>query len=131
MTFNHAEFHSRRKSYKFIGWFALAIGLFFFIEIDIREPIPMNASRAVAMGTMFVLGGLTMLYFGYRLPLLEVTDIVHDTTKRVTASELVHLMRIDSETARRVLTKLLNLGIVRVKDPALSNSCEPEFEAVK
>ena len=81
----------------------------------------------------FVVVGTTpqaMLNAGYKLPVAEAIEIIHQNGKDgITASELVHLMRVDRLTANRIITILMDKGFL--KSSSRRNDAEEVFDAVK
>ena len=114
--FNYRAFHRRRKLQKFAGLVLVLFGL--FIVIDMMGEIPevptlVRGFRAIFVGTLLLIFGLLALYQGYKLPLEEAVDLIHRRGRGITESELVHDMRVDRTTARRILEALIQRGFVR------------------
>ena len=53
------------------------------------------------------------MYYGYRLPLEEAIQLIHDRHQGITESELVHAMCVDQVTAQRILQALIKKGFLR------------------
>jgi len=128
--FNWAAFHGRRKLYKVVGLVLVLLGLFTIIDMMSEIPIPLTGSRAIFAGMTLIIFGLLALYHGYKLPLGEALELVHRKGRGITESELVHDMRVDRPTARRILDGLIAKGFVR-RGSDQSGAAEEVFEPVK
>ena len=128
--FNFFRFHWRRKMLKFFGLILILGGVFVIVDLMSEEPIPLTGGRAVFVGTVLILFGLLCLYNGYKLPLDEALDLVHRRGRGITESELVHDMRVDRTTAKRILEGLIRKGFLR---RATTQTAETEevFEPVR
>ena len=111
--FNFAAFHARRKVLKITGIVLIIGGLFTIVDLVAPIPIPLKGVRAVFAGLLLLILGLVSLYNGYKLPLPEAINLVHGRGRGITASELVHLMRIDRVTADRIIQRLIEKGFLR------------------
>ena len=128
--FNWAGFHRRRKILKLAGLAMVLGGLFTIIDMMSEIPIPLTGYRAIFVGTVLIIFGLLALYHGYRLPLDEALDLVHRKGRGVTESEIVHDMRVDRPTARRILDGLIRKGFLR-RATDESGSTDEVFEPVR
>jgi len=128
--FNWAGFHRRRKILKLAGLAMVLGGLFTIIDMMSEIPIPLTGYRAVFVGTVLIIFGLLALYHGYRLPLDEALDLVHRKGRGVTESEIVHDMRVDRPTARRILDGLIRKGFLR-RATEQSGATDEVFEPVR
>jgi hypothetical protein len=128
--FSYHRFHRRRKLLKFAGLILVIAGLFTIIDLMSEEPIPLTGSRAVFVGSVLMIFGFVALYHGYKLPLEEALDLVHKRGRGITESELVHDMRVDRVTARRIIDGLIRKGFLR---PATEQTGQTEevFEPVR
>lgn len=128
--FNYYRFHRRRKFLKFTGLILVLAGLFTIIDLMSEEPIPLTGSRAVFVGSVLMIFGFLALYHGYKLPLEEALDLVHKRGRGITESELVHDMRVDRPTAKRIIDGLIRKGFLR---PATEQTGQTEevFEPVR
>ncbi|MEI6085663.1 MAG: hypothetical protein WCS70_15370 [Verrucomicrobiota bacterium] len=129
-TFNWAAFHRGRKIYKIGGLGLVLFGLFTIVNMMTEEFIKLTGWRAIFAGTTLILCGLLALYKGYKLPLEEALDLVHRKGRGITESELVHDMRVDRATARRILDGLIAKGFLR-RGSDQSGATEEVFEPVK
>jgi hypothetical protein len=128
--FNWAGFHLRRKLLKITGLVLVLGGLFTIIDLMSRIPIPLTGTRAIFVGTVMIIFGLLALYNGYKLPLAEALDLIHRKGRGITESEIVHDMRVDRTTARRILDGLIAKGFLR-RATDQSSAAEEVFEPVK
>ncbi len=128
--FNFSRFHRRRKLLKILGLLLILGGVFMIVDLMSEEPIPLTGARAVFAGAVLVVFGLLSLYNGYKLPLEEALDLVHRRERGITESELVHDMRVDRATARRIIEGLIRKGFLR-RGTAQSTETEEVFEPVR
>ena len=128
--FNYYKFHRRRQILKTVGIVLVALGVFTIIDMAWTVPIPLTGSKAVMAGLMMIGFGAAAIYNGYKLPVTEAIEIIHQNNKGgITASELVHLMRVDRLTADRIISVLLEKGFL--KSSSKRNNTEEVFDAVK
>ena len=128
--FNYYKFHRRRQTLKTAGWVAVAVGLFFVFDMFFKEPMPFNKRATVFAGLGLLVTGGFLLNAGYKLPVTEAIEIIHQNGKEgITASELVHLMRVDRLTANRIIAVLMEKGFL--KSSSRRNDAEEVFDAVK
>ena len=127
--FNFAAFHARRKVLKITGIVLIIGGLFTIVDLVAPIPIPLKGVRAVFAGLLLLILGLVSLYNGYKLPLPEAINLVHGRGRGITASELVHLMRIDRVTADRIIQRLIEKGFLRTS--ATGSHAEEVFDPVQ
>ncbi len=128
--FNYNKFHRRRQMLKTTGWVAVAVGLFFVLDMFFKEPMPFNKRTTVFAGLGLLVAGGFLLNAGYRLPVAVAIEIIHQSGKDgITASELVHLMRVDRLTANRIIAVLMEKGFL--KSSSRRNDAEEVFDAVK
>ena len=111
--FNFPSFHRRRKFLKIGGIALVLLGLFTIVDMMSEIPIPLTGARAVFVGLLLMVFGLVSLYNGYKLPLAEAIELIHGRQRGITASELVHLMRVDRLTADRIIQRLIGKGFLR------------------
>jgi hypothetical protein len=111
--FNAQVFHARRKLFKIAGLLLVLVGLFTIIDLMSELPIPLTGYRAVFAGTVLIVFGFLALYSGYKLPLEEAINLLHQRGRGITESELVHEMRVDKATAGRIINALVNKGFLR------------------
>jgi len=111
--FDYHRFHRRRQLYKTVGWVLLTLGLFAVLEMFFREPVPLRGLRAIFAGLVLILLGGLSLYAGYKLPVAEALEIIHRRGRGISASELIHEMRVDKLTADRIIEALLQKGFLR------------------
>lgn len=111
--FNHAAFHRRRKLFKVIGLLLVLGGLFTIADMMSEVPIPLTGYRAVFVGVVLLIFGFLSLYKGYKLPLEEANELIHRRGRGITESEIVHEMRVDRATAKRILAALIQKGFLR------------------
>jgi DNA-binding MarR family transcriptional regulator len=95
-----------------------------------RIPIPLTGTRAIFAGTVMIIFGLLALYNGYKLPLAEALDLIHRKGRGITESEIVHDMRVDRATARRILDGLIAKGFLR-RATDQPGAAEEVFEPVR
>src|ERR1041385_2861228 len=105
--FNYALFHTKRKFFKVLGLILVLAGLFTIADMMSEVPIPLTGYRAVFVGAVLLIFGFMALYNGYKLPINEAVELIHRRGTGVTASELVHEMRVDRPTAERILQELI------------------------
>ena len=113
LEFDFPAFHRRRKMLKITGIVLAIGGLFTIVDMMSEIPIPLTGARAVFVGLLLIVLGLVALYNGYKLPLEEAINLIHGRGRGVTASELVHMMRIDRITADRIIQRLIDKGFLR------------------
>lgn len=138
-TFDWKSLQERRKMYRVTGWLALAVGVFLLADSIFREPIPLNVRQSFPVSIMLIVGGLTMLYFGYRLPVLEAREYIFGRSEdghSVSATELCREMRISIHTAEEVIQALLDKGFIQERQHTDPNHPKdedraPEYEAVQ
>jgi hypothetical protein len=111
--FNSAAFHRRRKLLKMSGLALVLLGLFTIVDMVSTFPIPLTGMRAILAGLAMLIGGFVLLYHGYKLPLSEAIELIHGSGRGITASELVHQMRVDRGTADRIIEALIRKGFLR------------------
>ena len=131
--FNHRSFHRRRKLLKLAGLVLVLLGLFTIIDMmgEIPEvPTPFRGLRAVFAGMAMLIFGLLALYQGYKLPLDEAIELIHQRGRGITEAELVHDMRVDRVTARRLIEALIQKGFLR-RGTDHATSTEEVFEPVR
>ena len=131
--FNLRAFHRRRKLRKIAGLVLVLIGLYTIVDMmgEIPEvPTPFRGFSAVFVGTVLIIFGLLALYHGYKLPLDEALDLVHRRGRGITEGELVHDMRVDQTTARRIIQALINKGFLR-RATEQASATEEVFEPVR
>ena len=127
--FNFAAFHARRKVLKITAIALIVGGLFMIVDLMSAIPIPLKGVRAVYAGLLLLILGLVSLYNGYKLPLPEAIDLIHGRGRGITASELVHLMRVDRITADRIIQRLIEKGFLRAS--ADGSQAEEVFDPVQ
>ncbi len=129
--FNHRAFHRRRKLLKWIGLLFGLGGLFTLVNVMGEMPDePLKGTSAVFAGATLILFGIIFLYQGYKLPLAEAIELVHERGRGVTESELVHDMRVDRATAGRIIRALIDKGFLR-RAADQSSQTEEVFEPVR
>lgn len=130
-NFDHRLFHRRRKLFKIVGLLLVIGGLFTILNLlgEIPEE-PLKGWNAVYAGTVLILFGIIFLYHGYKLPLGEAIDLIHERGRGVTESELVHDMRVDRPTATRIIRALIAKGFLR-RATDQSSQTEEVFEPVR
>ena len=129
--FNWNAFHQRRKIRKFVGLILVLGGLFVLLNFMGELPEePLKGKSAIFGGTVLLIFGFLALYKGYRLPLEAALDIVHKKGRGITASELVHEMRIDGPTATRIIAALISKGFLR-RATEQAGHTEEVFEPVR
>lgn len=127
--FNYYRFHRRRQMLKTAGWVAVALGLFCLLDMFFKEPMPLRGRTAIFAGLSLLAVGAVLLNAGYKLPVTEAIEILHQRGQGITASELIHLMRVDRVTADRIIAVLLEKGFL--KSSARRNEAEQVFDVVK
>ncbi len=127
--FNFTAFHARRKGLKITGIVLISGGLFMIVDLMSAIPIPLKGVRAVFAGLLLLILGLVSLYNGYKLPLPEAINLIHGRGRGITASELVHLMRVDRTTADRIIQRLIEKGFLRTS--ADGGQAEEVFDPVQ
>jgi hypothetical protein len=111
--FNNAAFHRRRKLLKLAGLGLILLGLFTILDMVSTFPIPLTGMRAIYAGVVLLIFGFLSLYQGYKLPIAEAIELIHSSGRGITASELVHQMRVDRATAERIIAALIRKGFLR------------------
>lgn len=129
-SFDHYAFHRRRKLLKVLGLILLLGGLFTIVDMVSTFPIPLTGMRAILAGTVIAVLGLYTMYCGYRLPISEAVDLIHNRDQGITESELVHAMRVDGPTARRILEALVRKGFLR-RASGNAGATDEVFEPVR
>lgn len=127
--FNNATFHRRRKILKLAGLVLVLGGLFTILDMVSTVPIPLTGMRAVFAGLVLLIFGFLALYQGYKLPLTEAIELIHSRGQGITASELVHLMRVDKPTADRIIQALIRKGFLRTSSDR--GKAEEVFDPVR
>jgi len=128
--FNWAGFHLRRKTLKLAGLIMIFGGLYTLLDLMGEIPTPFRGSRAVIVGLALLVFGLLALYTGYKLPVEEALDLVHRKGRGITESEIVHDMRVDRLTAKRIIAALIAKGYLR-RAADQSSAADEVFEPVK
>ena len=130
-NFDHRTFHRRRKMFKVIGLLLAIAGLFTLVNIMGELPEdPLKGTGAVFAGAVLILFGILFLYEGYKLPLAEALELIHERGRGVTESELVHDMRVDRPTAGRIINGLIAKGFLR-RATEQTSPAEEVFEPVR
>ena len=130
-NFDHRVFHRRRKLFKVIGLVLALAGLFVLLNIMGELPDdPLKGVSAIFAGTVLMLLGILFLYQGYKLPLEEALELIHERGRGVTESEIVHDMRVDRPTAGRILRALIAKGFLR-RATEHPSQAEEVFEPVR
>ncbi len=130
-NFDHRVFHRRRKLFKVIGLLLGLTGLFVLLNMMGELPEePLKGTGAIFAGTVLILFGILFLYHGYKLPLEEALELIHERGRGVTESEIVHDMRVDQPTAGRILRALIAKGFLRRATDQPSHA-EEVFEPVR
>ncbi len=130
-NFDHRIFHRRRKLFKVIGLLLALTGLFVLLNMMGELPEePLKGVSAIFAGTVLILFGIIFLYHGYKLPLEEALELIHERGRGVTESEIVHAMRVDQPTAGRILRALIAKGFLRRATEQPSHT-EEVFEPVR
>lgn len=132
-VFDVHAFHRHRRLWKISGLILVLLGLYTILDMmgEIPDvPSPFRGLRAVFVGMVLLIFGLLALYHGYKLPLDEALELVHRRGRSVTESELVHEMRVDCVTAKRIIAALVQKGFLR---PAIDQQghVEEVFEPVR
>lgn len=99
---------------KWLGLFLVLFGLFTIVDMMSEVPIPLAGTKAVFAGTVLILAGFIFLYKGFKLPLDEALELIHNRPRGITESELVYEMLVDRVTARRIIKVLSQKGFLRV-----------------
>jgi len=129
--FNHRTFHRRRKLFKIIGLLLVLAGLFALLNMMGELPEePLKGDSAVFGGAVLILFGIICLYEGYKLPLNQALELIHEHGRGVTESEIVHEMRVDRPTAARIIRALIAKGFLRRGADSASHT-EEVFEPVR
>ncbi|HXI83359.1 MAG TPA: MarR family transcriptional regulator [Verrucomicrobiae bacterium] len=130
-NFDHRIFHRRRKLFKVIGLALVLAGAFVLLNMMGELPEePLKGTGAIFGGTVLILFGILFLYQGYKLPLEEALELIHERGRGVTESEIVHAMRVDQPTAGRILRALIAKGFLRRATEQPSHT-EEVFEPVR
>ena len=130
-NFDHRIFHRRRKLFKVIGLVLVLAGVFVLLNMMGELPEePLKGVSAIFAGTVLILFGIIFLYHGYKLPLEEALELIHERGRGVTESEIVHAMRVDQPTAGRILRALIAKGFLRRATEQPSHT-EEVFEPVR
>jgi len=130
-NFDHRIFHRRRKLFKVIGLVLGLAGVFVLLNMMGELPEePLKGTGAIFAGTVLILFGIIFLYHGYKLPLEEALELIHERGRGVTESEIVHAMRVDQPTAGRILRALIDKGFLR-RATDQSSHTEEVFEPVR
>ena len=130
-NFDHRIFHRRRKLFKVIGLLLVLTGLFVLLNMMGELPEePLKGTSAIFAGTVLILFGILFLYQGYKLPLEEALELIHERGRGVTESEIVHAMRVDQPTAGRIVRALIAKGFLR-RATEQSSHTEEVFEPVR
>jgi len=130
-NFDHRIFHRRRKLFKVIGLVLVLAGVFVLLNMMGELPEePLKGTGAIFAGTVLILFGIIFLYHGYKLPLEEALELIHERGRGVTESEIVHAMRVDQPTAGRILRALIAKGFLRRATEQPSHT-EEVFEPVR
>jgi hypothetical protein len=127
--FDYHRFHRGRKILKLTGLVLTLAGLATIIDMPWRVPIPLTGIRALIVGVVLIIFGVICLYHGYKLPLNEAIEIIHQRGEGITALELIHAMRVDRMTANRIIEALVRKGFLR--STVDRSNTEPVFDAVK
>ena len=127
--FDYHRFHRRRRVIKITGYVLLFGGVFTIIDMSWKVPIPLTGLRALAVGLVCIFLGVLCLYNGYKLPVEEALEIIHRRGRGISASELIHEMRVDRVTANRIIDELLRKGFLR--SSGNSTSAEEFYESVR
>src|SRR5262245_804281 len=127
--FNYYAFHRQRKYLKVGGLVLTVLGIFTIIDMAWKVPIPLTGVRALFAGLLLISLGVVCLYQGYKLPLDEALEIIHQRGRGITASELVHEMRVDRVTADRMINALVQKGFLR--SSANGDALDEVFEPVR
>ena len=127
--FDYHKFHRRRTILKTTGWVLLGLGLFAVLDMFFREPMPLRGLKGLAAGVVIIILGALALYGGYKLPIAEALEIIHRRGRGISASELIHEMRVDKVTANRILDALLQKGFLRSSSG--NTNAEEVFEVVQ
>jgi hypothetical protein len=128
--FNWAGFHRRRKLYKLAGLILALWGVYTLVDMMGEIPTAFRGEGAVVVGVGLIVFGLLALYHGFKLPLEEALDLVHRKGRGITESEIVHDMRVDRVTARRIIDGLIQKGFLR-RASEQANATDEVFEPVK
>ena len=127
--FDYHGFNRKRRFLKIAGLALLVLGVFTIIDMAWKVPIPLTGSKAVFAGLVMIGLGAWSLYNGYKLPLDEAIQIIHDKGDGITTSEIIHLMRVDRMTADRIISALVEKGFL--KSSSRRSETEEVFDAVK
>lgn len=128
--FDYRRFHARRKIQKWIGLILVLLGLFTIVDMMSEVPIPLTGYRAVFAGMILIILGIVSLYKGYKLPLDEALELIHNRNRGITESEILHEMLVDQATARRIIRALVDKGFLRHSRDR-ENLAEDVYDAVQ
>lgn len=129
--FDLYAFHRRRRMFKIGGLVLVLGGLFALLNYMGELPAdPFKGRRAIYAGAVLIIFGILALYRGYKLPLEEAIELIHQRGRGITESELVHDMRVDRATATRIIGALIAKGFLR-RASAQSGVTEEVFEPVR
>ena len=130
-NFDHRIFHRRRKLFKVMGLVLVLGGVFVLLNMMGELPEePLKGTGAIFGGTVLILFGILFLYHGYKLPLEEALELIHERGRGITESEIVHAMRVDQPTAGRIIRALTAKGFLR-RATDQSSHTEEVFEPVR
>ena len=127
--FDYHKFHRRRTLLKTAGWVLLGVGLFVVLDMFFRAPVPLRGLRGLFAGIGVIIVGVISLYSGYKLPVAEALEIIHRRGRGISASELIHEMRVDQVTANRIIEALLQKGFLRSSSG--NTNAEEVYEVVQ
>ena len=127
--FDYHRFHRRRRVIKITGYVLLFGGVFTIIDMSWKVPIPLTGLRALVVGVVMIFLGVMCLYNGYKLPMDEALEIIHRRGRGISASELIHEMRVDRVTANRIIDVLLQKGFLRANSG--NTNAEEVYEVVQ
>lgn len=111
--FDYYRFHRQRRFLQVTGYILFVLGVVTIMDLAWTVPIPLTGMRAIIVGLILIGLGSVSLYNGYKLPIHEALDLVHRRGRGITASEIVHEMRVDKVTAEQIIQVLLRKGFVR------------------
>ncbi|MBC8096676.1 MAG: hypothetical protein H7Y43_12775 [Akkermansiaceae bacterium] len=127
--FDNIAFHRRRKRLKIAGLVLVLGGIFTILDMVSTFPIPLTGMRAIFAGLVLMIFGFLALYYGYKLPVAEAIELIHGNGRGITASELVHQMRVDRATAERIIAALIRKGFLRTS--AQRHDAEEVYDPVQ
>jgi hypothetical protein len=111
--FDYYRFHRQRRSLQVTGYVLFVLGIVTIMDMAWTVPIPLTGTKAIIGGLILIGLGTAALYNGYKLPINEALDLIHRRGQGITASEIVHEMRVDKGTADQIMQVLLRKGFVR------------------